>query len=1109
MARTSQGRAKDLAQADAPLPPGALPAPASEREHSARQPPAAWIAQALIEPAQAAGRALYVASSERRADEIGRALRQLAPEIEVLTLPPWDCLPYDRASPSREAMGRRMATLQRLRETCERPQALVASVEALLQRTPPAKAFRSAFLELRVGQRLDRAALEAFARATGYVAGDRVDEPGEINILGEVVDIYPAGAEAPIRITLGAEDRIEDIRRYDPISQRSVADLDAAPLGPASELILDPAPEAEREPGLEHRAAEIYGAMETVFDALGEAAVACDARATERAKEFDEQVVEAYEARRAFGEEAKKPPAPKQLYLDSKALLRELKRRPPLVLPSAAVESIPNFTLARNPGRALVTFVKTQREAGRRVLLTGLRHELRPVLRALKRGLDAEIAFAADWAGAMAADAQAPVALLADLDAGFVDAQAGVALIAAPDVLGGRIAGRSTAGAATLITEPDLREGDVVLHEDHGVGVLKALDRVAVNGEDLDALHIEYHSGATLMAPIEEFGRIWRYNGEPESVSLDRLHTDQWQKKKAELSREIDAIAQRLVELARARAETPGAILEPPRTEFARFAARFPYPETADQSAAIDAVLKDLASGRVMNRLVCGDVGFGKTEIALRAAAAAALAGKQVALIAPTTVLARQHYETFRRRFAGTGLEVGHLSRLIDGAEAKAVKAALAEGSLKLVIGTHALASADVAFADLGLLIVDEEQKFGAKLKARLAELAPGVHRLTLSATPIPRTLQLAMVGVEDVSLLATPPGRRRPIRTFVAPYDAATVRAALLRERRRGGQSFIVAPRIADIAPMAEQLGAVVPELSVRVAHGELPPEEVDETMVAFAGGEGDVLLATNIIESGLDVPRANTILLLRADMFGLAQLHQLRGRVGRGRAQGLAYLFTDPEQETSEATRARLSTLVAFDRLGSGLAIAARDLEIRGAGDLVGEQQAGHVTLLGAAFYQELLSRAVAAAKGEAAPGVRHRAEHRPRRLDPRELRARRDAAHQPLCASGSVERDRSRRRLRRGAGGSVRSGSPGDRSADRVGEDKSAQSRRARDADRQRPQGHCSHVRSGRAAFGGRRSQAQRRSVDLGAVRGRGHACVRGNTKVACGLRVTSPS
>jgi transcription-repair coupling factor (superfamily II helicase) len=394
---------------------------------------------------------------------------------------------------------------------------------------------------------------------------------------------------------------------------------------------------------------------------------------------------------------------------------------------------------------------------------------------------------------------------------------------------------------------------------------------------------------------------------------------------------------------------------------------RFPFTLTPDQSAAIDAVLDDLASGRPMNRLVCGDVGFGKTEIALRAAAATALAGGQVAMVAPTTVLARQHLQSFERRFAGTDITIGHLSRLNTSAEADAVKAGLRSGEIRIVVATHAIAGRDVELPELGLVIIDEEQRFGAKLKRQLEELGQGVHLLSMSATPIPRTLQAAMVGLQDVSVLATPPARRRPVRTTLAPYDAAAARTALLREKRRGGQSFVVVPRIEDIAHIADELQRIVPELSVITAHGDLAPKTIDTALVDFASGNGDVLLATNIIESGLDVPQANTMLIWRADRFGLAQLHQLRGRVGRGRAQGFAYLLLEPGEEIAERTRARLATLQTLDRLGSGFEIAARDLELRGAGDLLGEEQAGHVHLLGAGLYQQLLERALAAVKGE----------------------------------------------------------------------------------------------------------------------------------------------
>ncbi|MFL5266557.1 MAG: DEAD/DEAH box helicase [Stellaceae bacterium] len=371
-----------------------------------------------------------------------------------------------------------------------------------------------------------------------------------------------------------------------------------------------------------------------------------------------------------------------------------------------------------------------------------------------------------------------------------------------------------------------------------------------------------------------------------------------------------------------------------------------------------------------MDRLVCGDVGYGKTEIALRGAAAAVFAGKQVAVVAPTTVLVGQHLQTFRSRFAGFGVRIEALSRLSTPTQARSVRKGLANGEVRIVIGTHAVAGKQVRFHDLGLLVVDEEQRFGVKQKERLRALGSRIHVLTLTATPIPRTMQAAMVGLQQVSVIATPPARRQPIRTFLLPFDPVTAREALMREQRRGGQSFVVCPRVEDIPPMKERLNEIAPELQVLTAHAKMPAAELDDVMVRFADGEGDVLLSTNIIENGLDIPRANTMLIWRADRFGIAQLHRLRGRVGRGRVRGVCYLLADPAAKLAPATERRLRTLEALDRLGAGFAISARDLDLRGAGDLIGEEQAGHIKLVGVELYQDLLQRALAVAHGEGPP-------------------------------------------------------------------------------------------------------------------------------------------
>ncbi|CAN7618540.1 helicase-related protein [Phenylobacterium sp. LjRoot164] len=920
----------------------------------------------MVAPILSMGREglVYVASSERRAEEIARALRSFAPSVSTLHLPAWDCLPYDRASPSREIMGRRMDVLARLEQTDEGPRALIVSPETLLQRVPPASAIRAGRLMITCGQVLPRAELEAFARRTGYVFDERIDEPGEIAIFGEVADVFPPALEGPVRIRFGDRDKVVEIADFDPLTQRSSEPLQELSLGPASELVL--ASGCERAPGQEHLAPATYGkSMRPVLSLLPAAAVALDRDAVRRLTDLEALISEAHLAQQNLGQA--RPPPPSALYLSTRSVSAALARRKRVEINSDGVEAAPNFALSLDPARAFADQVRVWLAAGRKVVLTGLPHEQRPMLRALERRLEQEVTCKDDWEEVSQTPAEDLLFVPADLESGFDAPGQALCVVAASDLLGDRLNPRDDQRA--LLADPDLRPGDLAIHEDHGLGKVVGLERVSIDGVEREALRLSYFGDAGLLVPIEDLDKVWRYGGDPEVVGLDRLHTDAWTRRRAEISRDIDDVAAHLVALTKERQAIKGLKIKPPRAGYARFAARFPFPETADQSAAIEAVLSDMASGRVMQRLVCGDVGFGKTEVAMRAAAAAALAGHQVALIAPTTVLARQHFESLRRRFAGTGVDIGQLSRLTSAAEAEAVKAGLADGSVGVVVGTHALAVPGIRFRDLGLLIIDEEQRFGARLKADLAALAPDAHRLTMTATPIPRTLQLAMVGLQDVSVIATPPARRRPIRTFLAPFDPATLRTALLRERARGGQSFVVVPRISDIQPLADQLARLCPELTVRVAHGDLPAQAVDDAMIAFSSGEGDILLATSIIESGLDVPRANTMLVCRADLFGLAQLHQLRGRVGRGRAQGVAYLFHDPVEPLGEAARARLGTLEAFDRLGSGLAISAQDLEARGAGDLAGEEQAGHVRLIGTALYQRLLAAAVRAAKGEPA--------------------------------------------------------------------------------------------------------------------------------------------
>jgi transcription-repair coupling factor (superfamily II helicase) len=712
-----------------------------------------------------------------------------------------------------------------------------------------------------------------------------------------------------------------------------------------------------------------------VFDLLPEATVVLEPKAEARREAALEQVADAHASRAAAapGESPRPPQGPDRLYLTAEEWEARLEGRPVVALQDQgeeAADAVPRFAAERAATALYGEFLEEQAGLERRIVLAAASGADRKALaRRAKAVLDRTPEPAADWAAVLASEPGALLTLDLDLDAGFVDADSGTALVAAADLLGSRAgaAGTEAPPVATPFGVEELHIGDAVIHRDYGMGILRGLEAVSVaGGEPEEVAALEYHGEAKLLVPTGELDRVWRYGSDPEAVTLDRLDGEAWTKRREALEAEIAEAAQGLVALAEARQEREAPRLVPPRAPYERFVARFPFTETADQARAIADTLRDLGSGRPMDRLVCGDVGFGKTEVALRAAAAAALSGRQVAIVAPTTVLVRQHLATVRRRFRGLGIAVGHLSRLAKPAEAKAVKEGLADGSIRVVVGTHAVAAKGVSFRDLGLVVIDEEQRFGAAQKTRLHAMAGDAHVLTLTATPIPRTLQAALVGLQELSLITTPPARRRPIRTFLTPFDAVTAREALVRERARGGQSFVVCPRVEDIAPMAERLAKLVPELQVFTAHGKMPADAIDDAMVRFADGEGDVLLATNIIESGLDVPRANTMLVWRPDRFGLAQLHQLRGRVGRGRVRGVCYLLTDPAAKIPEATLKRLSTLEALDRLGAGFAISARDLDMRGAGDLLGEEQAGHLKLIGSGLYQHLLERALRRARG-----------------------------------------------------------------------------------------------------------------------------------------------
>ena len=545
-----------------------------------------------------------------------------------------------------------------------------------------------------------------------------------------------------------------------------------------------------------------------------------------------------------------------------------------------------------------------------------------------------------------------------------------MALVAEQDLLGQRIARppkRRKRADQFIADATEIAAGDLVVHQDHGIGRYDGLETVVVNGAAHDCLRLLYDGGDKLFLPVENIDLLSRFGQETDGVSLDKLGGASWQARKAKAKNRIQDMAAGLIRLAAERQMRDAPMLTAEDGAFAEFCARFPYTETEDQAKAIADVLEDFAAGKPMDRLICGDVGFGKTEVALRAAFVAAMAGTQVAVVVPTTLLARQHYRAFSARFEGLPVKVAQLSRMVTAKEATAVRAGLADGSISIVIGTHAVMAKTVSFSELGLLIVDEEQHFGVAHKERLKQLKADVHVLTLTATPIPRTLQLALTGVRDLSLITTPPVDRLAVRTFIMPYDSLIIREAIAREKFRGGQIFCVVPRLEDLEPMAVRLREIVPDIKTVMAHGRLAPTELERVMTEFGEGKYDVLLATNIVESGLDMPAVNTLIIYRADMFGLAGLYQLRGRVGRGKQRGYAYLTWPVHHRLSVAAEKRLEVMQTLDQLGAGFTLASHDLDLRGAGNLLGDEQSGHIREVGIELYQQMLQDAVNAIRAE----------------------------------------------------------------------------------------------------------------------------------------------
>jgi transcription-repair coupling factor (superfamily II helicase) len=955
------------------------------------------------------GVSLFVARDETRAAQFEAAVKFFTPELETLRLPAWDTLPYDRISPAAAIAAQRCAALSQLarRQPGSGPLLAIATAAAVAQRVPPRQRLAQGAYHASAGDEATMEQLEGYLVVNGYARSSTVRAPGEFAVRGGLMDVFPPGAAEPLRFDFFG-DVLESIRSFDPETQISKAKHKAALLTPVSEVLLDELTVLQfrrrftqaygavndplydsvsariRRQGVEQWLPFFYERLETVFDYVGEdALIAFDALAEEAIRERVDAAQDHYDSRKAAptprGGAPFRAPEPQLLYLNADALSAALAAHTLRRITHFATGAKKQLDLGARQGRdfsperqaadanvfdAAAKHIEALTKAKRRVLIAawseGSAERLAGVL--TDHGVEAVVRVQS-WREASALPKAAHGLAVLPIEHGFeTDA---LALIAEQDILGDRLARpRKRRKAASVIAEAAaVSQGDLIVHQDHGVGRYEGLKTLDVAGAPHDCLDLTYAGGDKLYLPVENIELISRYGADDAEAQLDKLGGVAWQSRKARAKQRLRDMAEELLRVAALRATRVAEPVAPPEGLWDEFCARFPYEETDDQLAAIDDVVADLAAGRPMDRLICGDVGFGKTEVALRAAFLVAMTGKQVAVIAPTTLLCRQHFRTFSERFRGLPIRVRQLSRLVTAKEAAEAKTGLASGSVEIVVGTHALLSKTIKFSDLGLMVIDEEQHFGVKHKERLKDLRSEVHALTLSATPIPRTLQLALAGVREMSLITTPPIDRMAVRTYVTPFDAVTIREALLREKYRGGQSFFVTPRIADLDEAAEFMRRNAPEVTFAVAHGQMAAGALDEIMTSFYDGAFDVLLSTTIVESGLDIPRANTLVVFRADMFGLAQLYQLRGRVGRSKLRAYAYLTTAAEQALTASAEKRLKILSSLDSLGAGFTLASHDLDMRGGGNLLGEEQSGHIREVGVELYQSMLEDAVQA--------------------------------------------------------------------------------------------------------------------------------------------------
>ncbi|OCX19702.1 transcription-repair coupling factor [Pseudomonas graminis] len=978
-----------------------LPA-AAGKQHWGNLPGAA-LSLAIAEAASAAKRfTLLLTADSQSAERLEQELKFFAPDLPVLHFPDWETLPYDLFSPHQDIISQRIASLYRLPELVHG--VLVVPITTALHRLAPTSFLLGSSLVLDVGQKLDVDAMRTRLEASGYRYVDTVYEHGEFTVRGALIDLFPMGSKLPYRIDL-FDDEIETLRTFEPETQRSIDKVDSVRLLPAKEFPLQKEAvtrfkarfrerfdvDFRRSPifqdlnsgitpaGIEYYIPLFFEETSTLFDYLPQDTQVFSMPGIEAAAEtFWKDVRNRYEERRVDPERPLLPPA--ELFLPVDDCFARLKNWPRVVASQDDVESgvgrerfpaqvLPDLAIEAKASQPLAALSKFLGEFPGRVLFTAESAGRREVLLELLERLKLRPKTLDSWQEFV--DSKERLAItIGPLDEGLVLEEPALALVAESPLFGQRVMQRrrrdkradSHASDAVIKNLAELREGAPVVHIDHGVGRYLGLATLEVENQVAEFLMLAYAEEAKLYVPVANLHLIARYTGSDDELApLHRLGSEAWQKAKRKAAEQVRDVAAELLDIYARRAAREGYAFADPKLDYDTFSAGFPFEETPDQQTTIEAVRADMLAPKPMDRLVCGDVGFGKTEVAMRAAFIAVHGGRQVAILVPTTLLAQQHYNSFRDRFADWPVTVEVMSRFKSAKEINAAVADLAEGKIDIVIGTHKLLQDDVKIKNLGLVIIDEEHRFGVRQKEQLKALRSEVDILTLTATPIPRTLNMAVAGMRDLSIIATPPARRLSVRTFVMEQNKPTVKEALLRELLRGGQVYYLHNDVKTIEKCAADLAELVPEARIGIGHGQMHERDLEQVMSDFYHKRFNVLIASTIIETGIDVPSANTIIIERADKFGLAQLHQLRGRVGRSHHQAYAYLLTPPRKQITPDAEKRLEAIANTQALGAGFVLATNDLEIRGAGELLGDGQSGQIQAVGFTLYMEMLERAV----------------------------------------------------------------------------------------------------------------------------------------------------